>query len=345
MVLQLSIAASAFDIAALTGEDNENSNLSSLQAIRLVRAFRLVKLIRLMRASRMLKRWESRVSINYGAINLAKSAITVLVLAHWFACVWGCARTPEPICPASAAPRSRTAGQCVPRATSSALASPACPRGRPCSVHAVITSPHASHVPACAPARARTRTLLHPRRAWLASCRLQTGFRTPDLTWRGKYGYCLLVDDPLVAEYPQTYTTASTVYAGWACTGEWPTYMAALYWAVMTITSIGYGDITANHRSPSEQVGGEGVMRRHEPRARACVFCLREPRAHARDALARATLSALIGRSGACQTDLRGLLARPRAWRRPRRPYSRSHAPHIHTRCAGRVVCDGRRSR
>ena len=52
-------------------------------------ALRLVKLVRLVRGSRMLLRWEKRLSINYAYLGLTQSLVAILAMLHWFACVWG----------------------------------------------------------------------------------------------------------------------------------------------------------------------------------------------------------------------------------------------------------------
>jgi nitrate reductase NapE component len=44
--------------------------------------------MRLLRASRIAKRWETRMSIDYAMLSIAKCIIGVLVAAHWMACVW-----------------------------------------------------------------------------------------------------------------------------------------------------------------------------------------------------------------------------------------------------------------
>ena len=57
-----------------------------------------------------------------------------------------------------------------------------------------------------------------------------------------------------------TYVNPSTNFPEYACVSEGQAYMAALYWSVMTITSIGYGDLTANHMSPEEQAVAVTLM-------------------------------------------------------------------------------------
>ena len=47
------------------------------------------RLIRLVRASRIAKRFETQMAINYGTLALYRSGINVLLLAHWLGCVWG----------------------------------------------------------------------------------------------------------------------------------------------------------------------------------------------------------------------------------------------------------------
>ena len=60
--------------------------IGRLKALRVIRCTRLAKLTRLLRASRMLKRWETRVSINYAVLGLCRSLVYYLMLAHWSAC-------------------------------------------------------------------------------------------------------------------------------------------------------------------------------------------------------------------------------------------------------------------
>jgi hypothetical protein len=55
---------------------------------RVVRALKLVKLIRLNRASKLLARWQARVSIDYGTLVVSKCLIKILFACHWFACLF-----------------------------------------------------------------------------------------------------------------------------------------------------------------------------------------------------------------------------------------------------------------
>ena len=72
-----------FDIIALLGNDQELGKLAGLSVLRLLR---LAKLLRIFRASRILRRWESAISISHNRVQLAKFAFTIVLLAHWMAC-------------------------------------------------------------------------------------------------------------------------------------------------------------------------------------------------------------------------------------------------------------------
>ena len=65
----------------------DTSFLGRFKALRVVRVFRLVKLTRLLRASRVLKRWESRMSISFAYLLLLRVTLLYLVSAHWAACL------------------------------------------------------------------------------------------------------------------------------------------------------------------------------------------------------------------------------------------------------------------
>jgi len=55
--------------------------------LRMVRLLRLTKLLRIFRASRVLKRWETRITMSYGFITLCKFVLYMLLLSHWLACL------------------------------------------------------------------------------------------------------------------------------------------------------------------------------------------------------------------------------------------------------------------
>ena len=63
-----SVAVSLFDIISLAAGSEE---LDKLAVLRVVRVLRLVKLLRLLRGMRLLKRWETRVSVDYGLLTLS----------------------------------------------------------------------------------------------------------------------------------------------------------------------------------------------------------------------------------------------------------------------------------
>jgi potassium voltage-gated channel Eag-related subfamily H protein 7 len=141
-----------FDVLSIVAGDQ----LAKLKVIRLFRLLRLIKLIRLLRASRMFKRWETRMAIDYGTLALVRSMVLVCVGAHWFACAWA----------------------------------------------------------------------------------IQTGFfDSPLETWMGEQGYCVPADNE----------------EGYACVPPWDMYSASIYFAMMSITSIGYGDISATPQNAAEQ--------------------------------------------------------------------------------------------
>ena len=90
----LSIAASAFDVQAfvLAKRSSEQAAFSAEEAqnlylLRIVRVLRLVKLLRLVRGSRLLKRWQTRISISSSSLQTIQLLVLLLITTHWFSCI------------------------------------------------------------------------------------------------------------------------------------------------------------------------------------------------------------------------------------------------------------------
>lgn len=70
------------------GADGGAALWAQVKVLRVIRVVRLVKVVRILRASRLVARWETRVSINYAALALLRATLVVLLFLHWSACVW-----------------------------------------------------------------------------------------------------------------------------------------------------------------------------------------------------------------------------------------------------------------
>ena len=168
---------SVFDLVSFVQarSGNDTSSLSKLKAFRVLRILRLVKLLRLLRGMALLKRWETRVSVDYGMLSIISAGFGVVLCSHWSACVWA----------------------------------------------------------------------------------VQAGF-ADDLgaTWLVDKGYCVQDAAASSAVLTSKYT-GGTPYdepGTYSCLPSFNLYSASLYFAIMTITSIGYGDISATPHSASEQL-------------------------------------------------------------------------------------------
>ena len=85
---------------------------------------RLLKLVRLLRGSRIFKRWEMRVTINYAVLQIVQICVMLLFVCHLFACVWGLQASFDPL---ETWPGKK--GYCVPYSNSSDV----CPADLTCS--------------------------------------------------------------------------------------------------------------------------------------------------------------------------------------------------------------------
>ena len=120
--------------------------------------------MRILRGSRIFKRWETRVSINYGVLAMVRAILMLLFCAHWAGCIWGL---------------QATMGDDITQ------------------------------------------------------------------TWIGGMYSCDPPEPSSGAAAARTLEMADCVHWGTA-------YTASFYFAVMTITSIGYGDVHAHSRNPGE---------------------------------------------------------------------------------------------
>jgi len=85
----ISVLVSVFDVVAVVDSgDSDSSDVSKLKALRVLRALRLIKLARLARASRLLKRWETSIDVNYKVLTLSLSGIGICFFAHLMGCIW-----------------------------------------------------------------------------------------------------------------------------------------------------------------------------------------------------------------------------------------------------------------
>ena len=50
---------------------------------------RLLKLLRIMRVGRIIDRWQAALGATYQSVALVQFSMTVVIVAHWMACVWG----------------------------------------------------------------------------------------------------------------------------------------------------------------------------------------------------------------------------------------------------------------
>ena len=161
-----------FDYTSACSGDTSSTNL-----LRLVRLMRCIKMIRLVRASRLVKRWQTKVPMSHATMSMTKCLIAIAFFGHWFACVWT----------------------------------------------------------------------------------LQTSFADSRLdTWLNQLGshqWCLPTPgfDPTAPPEgcgPPADATIETIYVdSGVCDSPGAIYAASLYLAIVTITSVGYGDITATNVS------------------------------------------------------------------------------------------------
>lgn len=64
------------------------TELEKLSLLRMLRLFKLIKLLRVVRASRIVSRWRNRFGLSNAVMQLGRFMLTILLLAHWSACMW-----------------------------------------------------------------------------------------------------------------------------------------------------------------------------------------------------------------------------------------------------------------
>ena len=108
-----SVLTSVFDLINIEGAE-------SLVALKAVRTLRLLKLVKLARGSRVFKRWEMRMSINYSALSLTTILVGIILTCHWTACLWGIAAAgaseEDALCDSRSTPSSTAAAWMMMRA-------------------------------------------------------------------------------------------------------------------------------------------------------------------------------------------------------------------------------------
>lgn len=72
----------------LVGFLSGSAEISKMKTIRLLRLARLLKLLRILRASRIISRWQTRISVSFGVQKMCSLFAGLLITSHWMACIW-----------------------------------------------------------------------------------------------------------------------------------------------------------------------------------------------------------------------------------------------------------------
>ncbi len=69
------------------GDDGGNSAVNTLRILRVLRVLRLIKLVRLIKSSRIIKRWQSSIALDFSTQTVLSCLFSYLLAGHWFACL------------------------------------------------------------------------------------------------------------------------------------------------------------------------------------------------------------------------------------------------------------------
>ncbi|RHY19498.1 hypothetical protein DYB32_010220, partial [Aphanomyces invadans] len=72
----------------LVGIAIDNNTVKQLRFTRVLRLLRLMKILKVLRGASNFRVWESKMSINYATIALAKFCVLVFMTSHWMACIF-----------------------------------------------------------------------------------------------------------------------------------------------------------------------------------------------------------------------------------------------------------------
>lgn len=82
-----SAAASNIHNQADVSAEADTAAIEQLRILRVLRVLRLVKLIRLIKSSRILKRWQTSIALDFSTQTIISCTSSYLLAGHWFSCI------------------------------------------------------------------------------------------------------------------------------------------------------------------------------------------------------------------------------------------------------------------